>query len=404
VSRFKTGTGQRNTPHLLNGLICCRRCGQRLYMSSTSAANEAYRSYKCMTGRKEGRLTCSTVAVRADWVEQAVVEELSRVAQEPAMHRLIEQELAQATEQQDMALREERLALKRKLEQLQEQFDRWAEAYSRQVMGEKQFMAFSQKMQTEEEEASARLQQVEHDLGSRREREAWMASVRDALLDFPQVWQALDNDEKRQVLLLLLEDGQLQANRQGKEIHLSMKVHLLPRMERVIVRENQRGKNRTRAVGLQRLSQHQMTFLFWAGKGKSHRECAAEMGCSVQSLYSVADTIRKNLGSVSWAEAIEMTREPVEAYASHLPLHGPDQRKKHAAKGITESIAPFLSPVLMEVFHLFAQGATTAEVAKELDLPAHTVQGRRQRILRAFKTKSMLEAVRAAKEQGILVE
>jgi DNA-binding CsgD family transcriptional regulator len=183
-----------------------------------------------------------------------------------------------------------------------------------------------------------------------------------------------------------------------------MKVHLLPRMERAIVRENQRGKNRTRAMGLQRLSQHQMTFLFWAGKGKSHRECAAEMGCSVQSLYSVADTIRKNLGGVSWAEAIEVTREPVEAYASQLLLHSPDPRKKHVDKGSIESSMPFLSPVLlMEVFRLFALGATTAEVAKELDLPAHTVQGRRQRILRAFKTKSMLEAVRAAKEQGVLV-
>jgi DNA-binding CsgD family transcriptional regulator len=140
------------------------------------------------------------------------------------------------------------------------------------------------------------------------------------------------------------------------------------------------------------------------GQGKTRREAAKLMGCRPSSLYTLEKTIRKNLGGVTWEQAIEMTRARVQAHASQLSIHSPDPHTKSSVKNAAQETAtPFLSPILMEVFRLFAQSATTAEVARELDLPPHTVQGRRKRILQAFKTKSMLEAVRSAKEQGILV-
>jgi hypothetical protein len=54
VAKFKTISGRRNSPTLLNGLAFCARCGTRLYMSSSSETNKYYASYKCQNGATAG--------------------------------------------------------------------------------------------------------------------------------------------------------------------------------------------------------------------------------------------------------------------------------------------------------------------------------------------------------------
>ncbi len=229
TSRFKTATAQKNTPHLLAGLIFCARCGNRLYMSSTSETTKGYRSYKCFHGKNEGKLTCPDVVARAQWVEDAVVEELGRIATVPEMRRLLEQEVSQATDTQDETMVKERTQLQGKLHQLTTQFERWADGFSKGIMSEKQFAIICRKMEEDEQQAKDRLQKIEHDLENRQGRQLWLQQVRDQLLDFSQIWEHLDNDEKRQLLLLLLEDGKLTVDREGRDIKVRLKVHLLPR-------------------------------------------------------------------------------------------------------------------------------------------------------------------------------
>ncbi len=121
------------------------------------------------------------------------------------------------------------------------------------------------------------------------------------------------------------------------------------------------------------------------------------MGCKVHSIYCIEKVISKNLGGVSWAEAIEIARERVEAYAPQLPFNSSGRAgfegRIDATKGAQNEDKIFLSPLLMEVFELFAQGATVPEVAAQLNLSVTAVQGRRARILKTFGTSSMFEAV-----------
>jgi site-specific DNA recombinase len=407
VSRFKTCTGQKNTAHLLNGIISCKRCGKRLYMSSTSETTKAYRSYKCQNGVKEGKHTCPEVVVRAQWAEDAVVEVIAKLTRQPEMRRLLEQEVKASTGQQDKTLLAEKAQLKRKLEQIGEKFERWADGFSKGVMSEKQFTVYSKKIEAEEAETSERLAEVEKALGNRLGRELWLQQIREQLENFSEVWEELGNDEKRNVLSLLIEEGGLTVDRHGRDVLLTIKVHLLPAQEKLIMYHTYRGVNRTRATGLQRLSMRHMVLLYYASQGKSRKECAELMGCKVPSIYTLEKTIRKNLGDVSWEEAVEMARERVQANVHQLPLGQPGRGAAHksgkAVAGTAGEKSPgFLSPVLMEVFELFAQAATVSEVAERLHLSVTTVQGRRARILKAFGTSSMLDAVEKAKEQGIL--
>jgi hypothetical protein len=154
------------------------------------------------------------------------------------------------------------------LAQLQEQADRWADSYSRGVMTEKQFVRFSQKLEVDEQEMSSRLEHVEAQLSQRSQREAWLQQVQQALLDFPLIWAELDNDEKRQLLLLLLEEKGLRLDRYGRDILVKIKLHLLPEKQRTIIYRSYRGTNKGKHTGEQRLTKTQMTLLYHEGTGK----------------------------------------------------------------------------------------------------------------------------------------
>ncbi|MEO6908752.1 MAG: hypothetical protein ABI210_12770, partial [Abditibacteriaceae bacterium] len=230
---------------------------------------------------------------------------------------------------------------------------------------------------------------------SGRERHA--KQVREQFRNFPKVWEHLENTEKRQVLGLLIEEGKLTVDREGRDILMKIKVHFLPEIEKTILYKSFRGKNRTNATPLQRLGLRQMVLLYYAGQGKSYKKCAELMECKLSSTYSLAKTIRKNLGGVSWEEAIEISRERVEANVAQLPLDKPGRK----AKNETNS-RPFITPVLMEVLELFAKGAKVLEAAERLGLSTEAVQGRRSRILKLMGTPSILKAAEIAKEWGIL--
>lgn len=396
--RFKTCSSQKDSYHLLSGMIYCNRCGQRLYMSSTDETSKNYRSYKCTNGAHEGKLTCPGMTVRAQWVEDAVVEEIARLSKEPVMRRLLETEVKQGTSKQDENLIREKRQLTRKSEQIGERFERWAEGFSKGLMTEKQFAKYSKQIEVEESEVNTRLTEIDKILENKQGRQLRLVQVQEQLKEFPTVWEHLDNDEKRQVLSLLIEEKGLKADRDGRDIVLKIKVPLLPEQERHILYRSFRGINRTTASGVQRLTLRQMVLLHYAGQSKSRTECAELMGCKVHSIYSIEKVIRKNLGSVSWKEAVEMARERVEANVAQLPL---GQQGRNAPKK-KETVKPFISPVLMEVFELFANGATVPEVAERLGLSAVTVQGRRSRILKLMGISSMLEAVERAREMEVL--
>jgi len=397
--RFKTCSGGHKTLHLLSGMIYCERCGNPLRISSSGENEKNYRSYKCANGQKQGLRTCPNVVVRAQWVEEAIVEEIAKLSDTPQMQGLLEKEVREAVGKQNSQMEKEITQLQKKLDQFDVKFERWAEGFMNQTMSEKRFKKINQQMEIEQAGVQRQLDSLLDARENEAGRERHAKQVREQFRNFPKVWEHLDNIEKRQLLALLIEEGKLTVDRTGRDILIKIKVHFLPERERIILYRTFRGINRTLASGVQRLTLRQMVLLHYAGQGKSRTECAELMGCKVHSIYSIEKVIRKNLGGVSWKEAVEMTRERVEANVAQLPLGHPG---KNAAKK-EESIRPFISPVLMEVFELFAKGATVPEAAERLGLPAITVQGRRSRILKSMGTSSMLDATERARDMGILV-
>lgn len=402
MARFKTISGRQKTKTLLNGLAFCARCGHRLYAGICKDRSSA--TIRCQNGKGAGKATCPDMTVRAQFLEELVIEELGQIAQQNEMRQYLQAEVARAAASQDVDLTEERDQIKRQLAQSEEQSQRWTDAYSRGVLKEDHFVTYTERLDKEKAELTERLDKVQADLERRVSRESWLRQVQEALLDFPLVWENLDNDQKRHLLSLLLEDKSLRVDRDETYIRVQLKVHLLPARERAVVHPTFHGTRRTTATGVMRLSQTQMVLVHYSAQGKTRRECADLMDCKVQTIYTLERTIRKNMGDVSWSEALAMCRDRVEAHVDQLPLHNAGRGRNGTVARVSTHGKTFLSPILMESFVLFAQGATAAEVASELHLPVGTVEGRRARIHKAFGTKSMLEAVRKAKEQGMIVD
>jgi len=397
--RFKTCSGGHKTLHLLSGMVYCARCGHPLQISSSGESEKNHRSYKCVTGQKNGRRTCPDVLARAQWVEDAVVEEIAKLADTPKMQGLLKKEVLEAVGKQNLQMDKEITQLRKKLNQFDAKFERWAEGYMNKMMTEKQFAKINQQMITDQSEVQSqldsRLEARENEAG--RERNA--KQVQEQFQNFSKIWEHLENTEKRQLLALLIEEGKLTVDRTGRDILMKIKVHFLPEQEKTILYRTFRGINQTNATPLQRLRLRQMVLLYYAGQGKTYKECAELMRCKLPSIYTLAKTIRRNLGVDNWEDAIEMSRARVEANVAQLPLGKPGRKAKNET-----NLRPFISPILMEVLELFAKGATVKEASERLGLPPVTVQGRRSRILKLMGTSSILEATEKARELGILAE
>jgi site-specific DNA recombinase len=388
--RWKTNTGKANSIHLLNGLVHCARCGRRLYMSTGTAA---YRRYRCESGRSQGKRTCPEVTIQADWVEDAVVREIERLAQSPQMRQLLESEAQQLTAADDENARREKEQLTGALNIVHQRLERLTDKLLDNTIQDAQFRHANSRLLLEQQELESRIQTIEATLAASHDREAWAAQVQRAVLDFPLCWANLDLDERRQLLLTVIED--LTVDKIGRDAKIKLKLHLLPEQEVNLCYPSTRHM-KERPVGVQGLTRRQLVFLYYAGRGKTHAEIARLMGTTIYCAYQYALQVRRALDIQDLSSAFSMARSRIESLLPQLPL-GPTGYCTVHTREIKE-----LPAVLMEVFPLLARGASCAEVARLTSLSVPAVNSRRARILDYFEVSTIFEAGERARQMGLL--
>ncbi|MBW2043212.1 MAG: recombinase zinc beta ribbon domain-containing protein [Deltaproteobacteria bacterium] len=92
------GKGVRNKHSaLLKGLLYCASCGATMAHTYTKKKNRLYRYYVCTTAQKQGSDACQTPSLPAQEIEDFIVEQIRRMANDPD---LIDQVYEQAVKQQ----------------------------------------------------------------------------------------------------------------------------------------------------------------------------------------------------------------------------------------------------------------------------------------------------------------
>jgi site-specific DNA recombinase len=390
-AKWKTNT-QRAPQHLLNGLAYCQRCGNRLYVSS---ANSPYRSYRCENGTWQGQRSCPDLTIRADELEQAVVRYLEQLSAAPSMRELLAEEAVQLLKEEENNTAFQQRQLQDQLKALKTRFEKWAELFSRGILTEEQFIGYKDTLAQEQTDIECRLRQFEESMLHRRQQEADSARVREYLCDFSAIWENLDQEERRQVLVYLLES--LTVDRFGRDALVKIKVPLLPE-QKIPIMFRTTVNMKEKPTGLQSLTPRQLAYLYHVGQGKNRREIAAIMGVHYSSLTTHSLEIRKRLQVKNEKEAAALAAERIAAVLPTLPLGQPVKSEQ------ADSKTPLLSPALMEVLPYIVQGASNSEASHRLGLPVTTVAGRRARIMDILGAHTAFGVAEKAQELGLLAQ
>lgn len=386
--KWRTNT-QHSQKHLLAGILGCAICGKKERMAISTGP---YRSYRCPGEPSPEGDRCRRAYLNADLIEEVVVSEVKALAESPEMQAIAAEEARRQLGTQDEALVAERDQLRQTLSKLQGQFSRWADALTNETMTEQQFREFNAELIQRRADCEARLSEVEASVADRDRREHRLDDVLKALGEFPRVWKHLHFDERRHLLKLVIEI--VTAEREGLDITVRLKVHLLP--EKVIhIRVPSAKDLKTKPKGVDGLTPRQLAFLKHIAEGLTKKEIAVLMEVGVRTVETFMSKVRDHMGMHDLSEVAKLAMPRIRSTLPFLPTQG------RANKGSLRASAE-LSDKLREILPYVASGATNPEIARLTGLKESTVAGRRARLLDFFEAKSAYEIGQRARAMGLL--
>jgi DNA-binding NarL/FixJ family response regulator len=389
VRTFKTNTGKRDSPYVVNGIASCARCGRRLY----PRPGLKYRGYYCSNGKGYGGLTCPDTTIRAEMLERVVVNEMENAALDPTIRQILVSAAERITDAEDETLEKERQALERQLKSLKGKKEILIDNLAEGVITKSRFKETELRYDQEGGQAEQRLEQINKSFAGRLDRRARAEKIQQAILDFPLCWKEATLDERRHLMLTLIE--KLTIKRSGRNAVVTLKIHLLPEREISVMFESARHI-KEKPLGVESLTPRQLAYLHYIGLGKTNQEIASLWGTGIANVYTYAMYVRRALGIRDLQEAYKLAHHRIEQQLAFLPLG--------ATGGCT--LKPGgpqnMAPCLKEVLPLLARGASYTEVARRTGLTPDAVSNRRKRILEIFDTKSIFEAGERARAMRLL--
>jgi DNA-binding NarL/FixJ family response regulator/DNA invertase Pin-like site-specific DNA recombinase len=398
----RTNAARANSPHLLNGLLRCRRCARNLNVAHGSRDAQSgeynYRFYRCNTGRSQGQRSCPDLTVPAVAAETALAGELARLFADPGLRQMLREEAEQALSQRQRGAGARLEGLQRQLAELEQNRRLSLGRLERGVITEADFVELRQ---VRESQTRALQNQIE-EIGALAQGESRLhqklARFEAACDQLAERWENMPVDERRAILEQLVES--LQADRSGREVILYVRFALgEERQIRLSVQTMRQMQNRQRSGGVLALTPRQLALLFHYGQGRRSGQIAEAMGISLGCVMRCGTDIRQRLGQNDLAVAAAMAQEHIEERRDSLPL-GPSFH--HRSLNARSSSAPLLSDKMLEVLILLSQGSTQAEIARQLEVSIQVINTRRKRLLNQLGVNNIPDAARLAREAGLM--
>lgn len=198
------------TPFILSGLIKCPQCGAGMVAGrSKGAAGKSYRYYICGQFHNKGKSVCSSHAIRADMAEQHVIEELTRIVNEPYILRRLIDKINQQRRTADQPIQEERKLIQGQLSKL----DSNKNKIMNNMMNDPDLIPiFKPKLleiQEEQKILSDRLAGLNEQLSIHNTNPIDHQSLQKLLTDFHVVLQEADPNERKSLYQLIIKDIQI---------------------------------------------------------------------------------------------------------------------------------------------------------------------------------------------------
>jgi DNA-binding CsgD family transcriptional regulator len=385
---------------MLSGLVFCGDCGHRLYNYNPNSDNPCL----ACTQEVDEQRTCPGLTVRKASLEQAVVEAVAEISRMPEQQTALREDVFEAADREEQQLQNKAACLQKSLAAVdghwQRLFDKLGsvDELGEELITDEEFAVQKKLLKQEKDSLQQQLGEVCHDLDNRQEREALAAAVEKNLYDFPAAWGHLDVDEQRALLAALLERITVHRNTDARSspnhlFNVKIKVRLLAEYERPVFYALT-ASMKVKPTGLESLSKRHLAYLYRVSQGKSKAEISEIFGVRYDTIPSFIMEIRRCLGVTDINEAAAIARPRILAEMATLPLG----KIEHFKRGE----GPLLSPKLMDVLRLMANGANCRRIARMLDIPLSTVIGRRAEIFKILEVNDAYDAVVKARALGIL--
>jgi len=220
ASRSTLPGRSHQSQHLLSGLAECGKCGKRLvaHYGTPRKGGERYVFYFHKPSLNGG---CRSFYRSADKLEAIVVDQIRKAAESDLLSQIATDQLHEQTETQSAPLRSRRETILSELVAMKDKFNTWADRLDRALIDEEQFTQQNRRLMQHKRNLQDELAQIELQLSECENVEVSFEAARKALQGFPRMWDALEIEERRELVRLLVE--KLEVHRD----HLVVKVAFL---------------------------------------------------------------------------------------------------------------------------------------------------------------------------------
>ncbi|MFO0911498.1 MAG: recombinase family protein [Pirellulales bacterium] len=214
-NRREGGSTARNRyGALLRKILYCKSCGHTMVHNFTGRNGRHYRYYTCTTAIKSGRKSCPGSSLPAQPVEQAVVDRIRVIAEDPELTVEVVRQAQTLADSELIELRTELGALERELGRCEKALRQIAKGGP----GDENAVARTADLNEASARAERRLADLREAIQERQREQCSEDEYANAFREFDGMWNALSPRERAQTISLLVERVEYDATDQSIEI------------------------------------------------------------------------------------------------------------------------------------------------------------------------------------------
>ncbi len=197
--------------YVLTGLIKCPVCGATMVGTRTTnklkdGTKKVLRYYSCGVARRKGAGVCGFNSIRADYVEEYVLNRINEVVKHPKILKELVSKVNQHKKKMIKPLQMELEAVNKSLENIQGSRKKYLDLYETDLIDQEMFSGRIKELNDEMEKFILRRNEIEATLQDGDSEELSFEHVKQVLTDLNAMIQNMASDEKKVFYQLIIEE------------------------------------------------------------------------------------------------------------------------------------------------------------------------------------------------------
>jgi site-specific DNA recombinase len=191
--------------HLLRGLVRCTACDAAYSPSVSRKGNKVYRYYVCSAAAINGWKSCPQPSLNAEKLEQAVVDQIRRIGEDPLLIKETVRQVREAKRSKKPVLVAEQKRLRREQQKVRAEIKKWLDAFAKGEVGGAEISNHVGLLEAKVRKLEERLTEIDTELQALADATVNQADVAKALSLFDPVWDVLFPAEQERIICLLID-------------------------------------------------------------------------------------------------------------------------------------------------------------------------------------------------------